>query len=283
MTDRLILITGATGKQGGATIRALLASQRPWRLRALVRKPEADAARALAARGVEVVPGDLSDEASLRRAVEGVYGVYSVQTPAGHGPQGEELQGKLLASIAAEAGVQHFVYSSVGGAERHTGVPHFESKRRIEKHIESLGLPATILRPAVFMDNFEVLSFRIVMLSMMKTYLPKDRSLQFIATTDIGEFAARAFNDPEHYIGQAIELAGDKVNRAQITKILRHKGLRPSIALHLPQLLLRKLPQDFTRMFSWFRREDFKASIPALRASYPGLLTFEQWATSKAY
>lgn len=278
--ERLLLITGATGKQGGAAVRALQASGEPWRLRALARDPGSVAARALAARGVEVVAGDLDDESSLHAATRGAYGVYSVQTPAGRGAEGEERQGKLLAGVAAAAGVEHFVYSSVGGAERGTGVPHFEAKWRIEEHIRALGLPATILRPAVFMENFGPFSFRTVMLSMMKTYLPESRALQFVAVSDVGEFAARAFNQPGRFIGQAIELAGAVVTRGEAAETLRGAGLRPAVALRLPRPVLGRLPDDFTLMFAWFAREDFRADIPALRLIHPSLLTLRQWAAS---
>lgn len=282
MTDRLLLITGATGQQGGATIRALRAAGQPWRLRALVRNPDAPAARALAGQGVEVVRGDLDDEASVRRAVAGAYGVYSVQTPMGHGVEGEERQGKRLATLAAEAKVAHFVYSSAGGAERNSGVPHFESKWRIEAHMRALGLPATVLRPVAFMDNFAPLAFRTVMLSMMRLYVPATRSLQLVATRDVGVFAARAFNDPARHLGQAIELAGDEVTRAQMVGALRRAGLRPAVALPLPAFLRGRVPEDYRAMFAWFAGPSFQADIPALRATHPGLQTLEDWAAVAA-
>jgi len=98
----------------------------------------------------------------------------------GQGPEGEERQGKLLASLAAEAGVQHFVYCSAGGVDRHSGVPRFESKHAIKEHIRALGLPATILRPAAFMEMFDGFMFRTTMLSMMKTYLAEDQAMQMV-------------------------------------------------------------------------------------------------------
>jgi len=123
MTRRVLLITGATGAQGGANLRELLRRKGDWDLRALVRNPGADKAQALAHQGVVLVKGDLDDEGSLGAALRGVHGVHSVQTPMGHGPEGEVRQGKALATLAAEAGVSHFVYSSVAGAERNSGRP----------------------------------------------------------------------------------------------------------------------------------------------------------------
>src|ERR1700737_3260600 len=114
--DTTVLVTGATGRQGGAVVRHLL--PKGWRLRALTRNPSSHAAQELARNGVEVVQGDLDDPSSLDRALRGVYGVYSVQDFWTVGAKREVQQGKNLADVAKKAGVQHFVYSSVGGAER---------------------------------------------------------------------------------------------------------------------------------------------------------------------
>ncbi len=280
-SDRLLLITGATGQQGGAVVRALLASGQRWRLRALMRNPASDAARSLGWRGVEVVKGDLDDEAAVRRAVDGAHGVFSVQTPMGHGTEAEERQGKLLATAAADAKVAHFVFSSVGGADRQSGVPHFESKWRIEQHIAALGLPATIIRPVAFMDNFRTAASRTFMLSMLRSTAPKHRHLQLVAVRDIGRLAAQAFATPERSIGRAMELAGDSVTVPQAVRILRRAGMRPALALPLPERVRNRLPRDLTLMFDWFARTGYQADIPALRRELPDLHTFAQWAMSQ--
>lgn len=282
MTDRTILITGATGQQGGATARALLQSKQPWRLRALVRKPDSEAAKRLAASGVEIVGGDLNDESSVRQALEGVYGVYSVQTPMQGGPEAEERQGKMLADAAKAARVQHFVYSSVAGAERHSGIPHFESKGRVERHIDGLGLPATILRPVLFMDNFGPVSFRMIMLIMLKTFVAEARKVQMVATRDIGRLAAEALEQPERTIGQAIELAGDAVTRGELVEALRANGRRPAFSFRVPGWLQGKIPEEYKLMMRWIGGDGFQADVPALRREHPGLLTVRQWAAQSA-
>src|SRR5262245_45474930 len=147
-TDKTVLVTGATGRQGGAVIRHML--PKGWKLRALTRNPDGPAAQDLADQGVEVMRGDLEDPTSLERAVRGVYGVYSVQDFWTVGAKREVQQGKNMADAAKKFGVEHFVYSSVGGAERNSGIDHWESKWEVEKHIRKLGLPATIIRPAAF-------------------------------------------------------------------------------------------------------------------------------------
>ena len=129
--SRIILITGVTGNQGGAVAQALQGSG--FRLRGLTRKPESEHAAALMRQGIEIVKGDLDDEATLRRALAGAWGVFGVQNTGEAGVEREEAQGKRLATLAREAGVEHYVYTSVGSAHKRTSVPHFDNKWRIEK------------------------------------------------------------------------------------------------------------------------------------------------------
>lgn len=278
MTDPILLITGATGNQGGATIDELLQRPKRWHIRALVRDPAKPAAKALAARGVRLVQGDLNDAGSLRTALNGAHGVLSVQTPMGQGPEGEARQGMQLATLAAEAGVRHFVQCSAAGVDRDSGVPHFESKRAIEAHIATLGLPATVLRPAAFMENFASFAFRTTMLSMMKTYLADSQAMQLASASDVGWFAAEAFERPDAYIGRAIEIAGDSVTRAAAVRTLRATGHRPVVLFTIPGSLRERLPEDFRLMFEWIAREGFAADISALRRDHLGLLTLSAWA-----
>jgi uncharacterized protein YbjT (DUF2867 family) len=280
--SKTILVTGATGQQGGATVEALLASASGWKVIALSRKPQGPAARTLATRGVQVVRGDMTDRASLREAMKGVYGVYSVQANATAGVEGEIRQGKLVADVAADCGVTHLVYSSVGGAERSSGVPHFESKWAIEEHIRKRGFAATILRPATFMDNLAKGPMRTGMLSMMKTFVPDTKPLQLIAVRDIGAFAAMAFDQPQQFVGEAIELAGDTLTRPQIITILKNAGLSPAFSLHVPTVLTRRMPEDLRLMFNWFAKHGYQSDIPKLRARRPELLTLAAWSKLRA-
>src|SRR5215216_3722844 len=151
--ERLIVVAGATGKQGGAVARSLL--DRGFQVRALTRNPQKPEAQALADHGAEVVQGDMEDRSSMERALEGAYGIFSVQNFWESGYDREVQQGKMVADAAKAAGVEHFVYSSVGSAHRQTGIPHFESKWEIEEHVRQIGLPYTILRPTAFMQNWE--------------------------------------------------------------------------------------------------------------------------------
>ena len=205
----VILVTGATGHQGGAVARELLARKNT--VRAMTRKPDSDAAKALTRQGAEVVKGDLNDAESLRRALQGAWGVFAVQNTWEAGVEGEEAQGKRIAELARQAGVQHYVYSSVGSAHRKTGIPHFDNKWRIEETVRGLGFPShVILRPVFFMDNFVSPWFKPgidqgkVMIALKPTTV-----LQMIAVKDIGKYGLLAFEKAEELNRKEIDLAGD--------------------------------------------------------------------------
>ena len=275
---RSLLIIGATGNQGGAAIDALLDQPQDWSLRALVRNPDSERAQALAQRGVNIVRGDLDDAESIERAVAGTYGVYSVQTPQDGGPEREAKQGIMVANAAKDAGVSHFVYSSVAGAERHSGVPHFESKWRVEQHIASIGLNATIIRPVLFMDNFATFKFRIVMLAMLRTFVPENRKTQMVAARDIGMLVATAFAEPERYVGRAIELAGDAVTRGKLVRSLRRHGIRPAASLKVPGWMRGQVPEEYQLMMRWIATEGFQADIRQIKTEFPALINVDRWA-----
>ncbi len=274
---KIILVTGATGQQGGATARHLLA--KAWRVRALTRDSNKPAAQALAAQGAEVVVGDFEDRASLDRALAGVYGVFSVQQFWGIGPEGEIRQGKTLASAAKAAGVQHFVYTSVGGAERRTGIPHFESKFAIEQYLQAVDLPNTILRPVFFMENFKAFSGpqEVDGLLTLTLALRPDKTLQLIAVDDIGALAALAFEKPHEFIGQAVEIAGDELTMPQVTEAFSQVTGKPHRFVEMSLEQVRHLNPEGVVMFEWLNESGYQANIPALRAVYPQLMAFETW------
>ncbi|MDI3389881.1 NmrA/HSCARG family protein [Streptomyces sp. B-S-A8] len=269
--NKIVLVLGATGNQGGATARELLS--RGWNVHALVRNPDKPEAQALKEQGAVLLQGDLNDTESLRRAMTGVYGVFSVQALAFE-PEtlaGEVRQGKAVADAAKESGVTHLVYSSVGGAERSTGIDHFETKAEIEQHVLELGIPATILRPVFFMNN--LLGYADAQGErLMELPVKPDKPIQLIASDDIGHFAADAFDDPEKFIGKQIELAGDEITFVEIAAVYERLTNTPT----------RLEPQPIEdRMFEWFAEEGYQADIPALRRQHPGLLTLEQFLSRR--
>ena len=281
MTQRVgtVLVTGATGRQGGSVVRHMLAQG--WKLRALARNPGGAAAKALMDQGVEVARGDLEDPASLENAVRGMHGVYSVQDFWAVGARREVQQGKNLADAASQAGVEHFVYSSVGGAERNSGIDHFESKWEVEKHIRKLGLPATMLRPAGFMENYYIDQVEIgILKGKLMDAVRADKPYQTIAADDIGAFAALAFARPNDFIGSEIEIAGSELTNLQAAEVFSRVLGRPVKFQKLPMPMVRVvLGKEFYQMFRWFNNEGFKADIPELRRRYPEvhLHTLEEW------
>lgn len=280
-SDKTILVTGATGQQGGATARHLLAQG--WRVRVLARDPSKPAAQALAQAGAEVVRGDNEDRASLDAALQGVYGVFSVQSFAqkGVGPEGEIRQGKTLADAAKAAGVQHFVYSSAGGAERNTGVPQWESKWQIEQHIRALNLPHTILRPVSFMENYNWVRPLIRNGIFLKSGMRPDKTWQLIAVDDIGAFAALAFGQPDKFIGKAIEIAGDELTEKEIAAVFsRVIGKQVTLGGLLGNLLMaifNTIQRGQDKVTTFLNEGGYVADIPALRKLYPPLKTLETW------
>ncbi|MDH4066510.1 MAG: NmrA/HSCARG family protein, partial [Acidobacteriota bacterium] len=212
MSTRTILISGATGQQGGATARAL--AGQGFTIRALTRKPESAAAQALAAAGAQIVVGNLNDAASLKAALSGAWGAYGVQNTWEAGVEGEEEQGKRFATLAREAGVQHFVYASVGSAHRKTGIPHFDNKSRIEDTLRGLGFPShVIVRPVFFMEN--LVSPWFLNGDKIYTAMAPTTVLQMICVKDIGAYGALAFTQAEKLKGREIDIAGDAVTMPQ--------------------------------------------------------------------
>jgi uncharacterized protein YbjT (DUF2867 family) len=278
--ERIILVTGATGKQGGAVARCLL--KHGWQVRALTRSPGKDEAMALQSGGAKVIKGDLGDPASVRIALKGVYGVFSVQNSWEHGVEKEMKQGMTLADEAKKANVAHFIYSSVGSAHRNTGIPHFESKWQIEKHIRSTGLMSTILRPAFFMENMlSPDTLPSIMNGILPLGLNPEKPLQMIAVDDIGAFATLAFEDPDEYIGKEIDIAGDEHTGPQMAEILEMVLERDFAYRQTPLEQIRAFSDDYAKMVEWFNALGYIADIKALRAIHPDLMTFEKWVKNK--
>ncbi|MEM7347413.1 MAG: NmrA/HSCARG family protein [Chloroflexota bacterium] len=275
--DKLILVTGATGQQGGATVRQL--RKKGWAVRGLTRNPNSASAKALADIGVEVVQGDLDDRASLDQALVGAYGAYSFPNMMS-GIDNEIIQGKLMADAAKAAGVQHFVQGSVGGVERNSGVPHFESKWQIEEYVRSLGLPATFIRPVYFMENFNWSREAIANGTFTSMGLDADKPLQLIAVEDIGAFAALAFDNPTEYIGQGLEVAGDELTETQIIETFA-KVLGHQVSLAPPADV--SFDEDMSRMFAWFNEKGYEANIPDLKTRYPNVMTLETWLKNQGW
>ncbi len=284
-TDKIVLVTGATGRQGGAVIRHMLS--KGWKLRALTRKPASGAAQDLARQGVELVQGDLEDPPSIERAVRGTYGIYSVQDFWSVGAKREIRQGRNLADAAKRAGIGHFIYSSVGGAERNSGIDHWESKWEIEQHIRKLGLPATVLRPVAFMENYYVDQVEIgILKGKLTDPVRADKPYQTIAIDDIGGFVALAFERPGDFVGAELEIAGSELTNRETAQVFSRVLGKEVTFRKLPLPVVRLvLGKEFHQMFRWFNEAGFKADIPELRRRYPEicLKTLEDWLRAEGW
>jgi uncharacterized protein YbjT (DUF2867 family) len=273
--ERVILVSGATGQQGGAVARNLL--ERGFAVRALTRDAEKAAARELGDLGSEVVSGDLEDRSSIDRVLEGVYGVFSVQQFWGIGVEGEVRQGVLLADAAKAAGVEHYVYSSVGSAHRETGIPHFDSKWEVEEHVRASGVPYTVLRPVFFMQNWEFMREPILGGTLPQPLAP-GKPFQMIDAEDIGVFVAMAFEDPETWIGREVDIAGDELTMPEIAGTFSRVIGRNVDYFQVPwEGFEEQMGEEYTIMYRWFNDEGYEADIAALRDEYPGLISFEQY------
>ena len=273
--ERLIVVTGATGKQGGAAARSLL--DRGFRIRALTRNPQKPEAQALADRGAEVVQGNMEDRSAMERALEGAYGVFSVQNYWETGYDGEVQQGKTVADAAKAAGVEHFVYSSVGSAHRQTGLSHFESKWEVENHVRELDLRYTILRPVFLMQNWEMMR-GMVLGGTLAQPLDPDKPFQQVAVEDIGTFAAIAFENPERWIGREVDLAGDEPTMPEIAETFGRVIGREVSYYQVPwDQFEEQMGEEFTVQYRWFNDMGYEADIAALQKEYPELTTFERY------
>jgi uncharacterized protein YbjT (DUF2867 family) len=267
---RLILVTGATGSQGGAVIRHL--REKGFPVRALTRDLDKPKARALIDQsGVEIARGDYEDKASLLSALEDVYGVFAVQTPYESGAEAETRQGIALVDAAQRSDISHFVYSSVGSADQNTGIPHFDSKWKIEEHLRGTGVPYTIVRPVFFMENWLSMKDQIAQ-GQLRLPLSAETILQQVAVDDIGAFAAMAFEHPGKWLGSATDLAGDELFLDQTAQTLQAKYSQISW-----EDFEKNAGHETTLMFRWFQDVGYHANIAALRHDLPSLMNFERW------
>jgi uncharacterized protein YbjT (DUF2867 family) len=270
-----LLVLGATGGQGGAVLGALLAHGA--QVRALVRDPARGSAQRLADRGVDVVAGSLDDVESLTAAMDGMAGVFALTTPFEAGVDAEVEQGRAIVTAARQARVPHLLFSSVAGANQHSGVPHFDSKAVIETELSAARVPYTILGPTYFFDNASAGADRI-RAGVLDLPLPSDRPLQQLARPDLGAFAAEVLSDPDRYVGRRIELASDAPTPAQMAEALAEALGRP--VRHEPVPLATIGNRDMHAMWRFLNGPGYQVDIPALHAAHPevGWTSFADWA-----
>lgn len=273
------LVLGATGQQGGAVARALQAKGRT--VRAFVRDPQSNRARHLAAEGISLAVGDLLDRASIDRAMEGIRGVFSVQasSPSGLVTDDEEVaQGVAVADSAVAAGVKHLVYSSVGAAGKGpTGMGHFDSKSRIEDHIRSLPIAATITRPASFLEMM-MLPGMGLNADQFTFFMHPDQSMQMIALEDVGRVNAQILCRPDRYANQTIELSGQDITGNDLAGAFTKAAGRPIQYQRFSNDILAQ--NDFLRKLTTLVDSGVVAGvadISALEQEFGPMVTLQQW------
>jgi uncharacterized protein YbjT (DUF2867 family) len=275
-TKNKILVTGATGKQGGAVTRLLL--EHGHAVRALTRKPEAPAAKALADRGVEVVKGDLTDRAAMDAAVRGMDAVFSVSTPFGGGPKVETQQGITVADAAKAAGA-FLLYTSVANADKRTEIPHFDSKLEVEKHIRAIQVEAAILAPVAFMENL-LYGREQLKKGVYGVALSPIRKLAQIAVEDIAAVAVAVFEDRARHAGKRYDLVGDELTGDDCVRILSQVSGRPFRYFQVPLDVIRKsMGDDGARMYAWFESTGYSFDRNLLASAFPKV----SWTSFEAF
>lgn len=267
---RTILVAGATGRQGGAVVDELLI--RGYTVRGMTRKPDGKRARAVAARGVQVVYGDYAEPGSLRAAMDGVDGVffYTAFSP-------DELQhGRNVIEAATEAGVSHLVYSLGAAAAPEHGIEGAQAGQ-VELAIRDSGIPYTVLRPVAFMENYDRQQKRILETGIVDSRAP-DRIATLIAIRDIGFFVGEAFDRPDEWLGRAVNISGDQMPMAELAATFsRVVGADiPYNRMPLEEYLA-MLPKPLRPLFRWYDEVGYSADTAGWRDRYPNLTTLEQY------
>ncbi len=281
-SGRTVAVVGATGRQGGAVARHLLADG--WRVRALSRRPESSAARELAARGADVVRADLGDRDSLIRAFDGVSGVFSVQNPMIDGLDAEVRHGNSVADAAKDARVGHVVYGSAGIGVAGTGVGSWESKLVVQAHMEALRLPLTVVRPMAFMELMTDKAFfpPVAMWYLMPKLMGSGRPVPWICVDDLGAVVARAFADPGRFIGEDIKVASEVLSIAECRAVWREVVGRPPRRFPMPVWMFERfVGPDLTTMWRWLRDGHFDIDPGVTHKIVPTVSTVREWLTRR--
>ena len=276
---KIVLVTGATGTQGGAVARELVT--RGYSVRGLSRNPGSERALELPKIGIQVVKGDFDEAGSLDAAMQGVYGVFAVTNYWEHGFEREIAHGRQLVDAAERAGIKHFVFSSVAGADSGTDLPHFDSKADIEAYLVQSALDYTIVRPVEFLDNLRDLRAELMIGHFVD---PRDggKSHQWIAAHDIGFFVGEAFDNPDTWIGVTEEIAGVEMTLTEFTSVVSSvTGIEVQhIQVNWADYEI-AVGTEIADMVRWFNDVGYSADLGRLRARYPGLMTIEDYLVAE--
>ncbi len=275
---KTIFVTGATGNQGGAVAASLISNG--FKIKVLTRKTDSFNAQKLQQLNAELVKGDLNDLDTFRSHLKGVDGIFSVQTFE-NGIDKEIKQGVDLANLAKEYGVDHFLYSSVSGADLNTGIPHFDSKYKIEHHIKQLGLPYTIIRPTSLFENFLIPQIRSrILKGKLASPINRNKTQQFISAVDIGKISADIFMNKDRYLGKTITIGSEEMDMQQVATIFSTVLSREISYQKFPMIIARfVMGKDLYKMFTWINENDaiFIKDLEIFKKEYPHLTSLKHW------
>lgn len=276
--NKTIFVTGGTGNQGGAVARSL--SQHGFTVKVLTRNPDSAKSLSLKKLNIELVKGNLNNADTYREHLRDVYGIFSVQSFE-EGVDKEINQGITLATLGKELGIQHFLYSSVFGAPLNTGVPHMDSKFKIENYIKQTGLPFTIIRPTSLFENFLIPQVKKgILKGKLIQPINRDTIQQYIAAEDIGNAAVKIFLNSHEYLGRTIPLATEQLSTHEVadtfSKVLNKKIEYKKLPVLITRLFL---GNGLYKMFKWMNEKSVfpKEDIEATRKEFPGLLSLKDW------
>lgn len=277
--EKVIFVTGGTGNQGGAIARNLILDKN-WRVKVLTRNPNSEKSKSLENLGIELLKGDLNDQNSYKGYLKGVHGIFSVQDFK-NGIDQEIIQGKQLADSAKLYDIKHLVYSSVSGADEKTGIPHFESKNKIEEHIKNIGIPYSIIRPTFFYENLQNPEVKKRILKG-KLVMPLNKNLrqEFISVQDIGIVGNQIFNNRSKYLGKTITLASDSMTMSELSELLSKSMKRKIKYEKLPSIISRLvMGKNLYKMFRWIDKNEpkFVEDISKVKKEFEGMTNMKTW------
>ncbi len=266
----LVLVGGATGRQGNAVIDQLL--ERGYTLRCLTRKPDGKKAGRIRERCAELVQGNYGDAASLDNAMRGVRKVFFYSGFS----RNEVAEGQNVIDAARRAGIEHLIYSSGAAAEPGNGIPG-APKMQVEQNLVSSGVPYTVFRPVAFMENFDRQQARTLQTGITESRGP-DRILAFISIRDIGFFVGEAFDHPEDWLGRAENIAGDKMTVREYVDTFSEVMGAPVAYNRMPlEAYLETFPKPLRPLFRWYDEVGYDADVDALRERYPELVSLSDY------
>jgi len=275
---KTFFVTGATGNQGGAVVKNLLA--RGYSVKALTRNSNSIKAKNLKDAKIAIIYGDLNNPGGFAEHLKNVDGVFSVQTFE-NGIKKEIQQGIALADLAKQYGVPHFVYSSVIGSDAHTGIPHWESKFIIENHVKMLGLSYTIIRPSSLYENFLIPQVKSrILKGKLVTPVDANKVQQFISVEDIGKITGEIFTNLQHYAGKTMVVAAEEMNMYEVANVFSEALGKKITYNKLPAFITRlAMGKDLYKMFAWINKNDavFLKDINSFKREFPDLRDLKTW------